>query len=239
MSNYVLLSQAVHQQLKVITERNATYGDNVKYAPTFSLEFRNIQACYPIFFAKNNETGEFFPIALLGFESDENLFLNDSGWDATYIPMMIQRHPFLIGYQASSEDDSEEKPVVSIDMDSPRVSEEHGEALFEDDGQPTQFLKSNMSRLEALHQGHEHNKGFIEALVSAELIESFTLDITLNDGSANQLLGFYTINEEKLNQLDGETLGKLNVQGYLQPIYMAVASLARIRTLIDKKNALL
>jgi len=239
MSNYVLLNPAVHQQVRVITERNANYGDNVKYAPTFPLEFRNIQSCYPIFFSKSNETGEFFPIALLGFENNENLFLHDGGWDASYIPMMIQRHPFLIGYQASSEDGGEDKPVVSIDMDNPRVNEQLGEALFEESGQPTEFLKANMARLEALHQGHEHNKGFIAALTSADLLESFTLKITLNDGSANQLLGFYTINEEKLNQLDGETLGQLNAQGYLQPIYMAVASHARIRTLIDKKNALL
>jgi hypothetical protein len=61
----------------------------------------------------------------------------------------------------------------------------------------------------------------------------------LNDGSKHQLQGFYTIAEEKLHKLDGQTLGELNVDGYLQPMFMAVASFARVRTLIDKKNALL
>ena len=150
--------------------------------------------------------------------------------------MMVQRHPFLIGYQGS--DDEDKKPVVSIDMDNPRVSEEQGEILFEETGQPTEFLKDVMGRLEALHQGHEHNKGFIAALTALGLIEPFTLEITLDNGSTNQLLGFYTINEQKLNELDGENLGGLNA-GYLQPLYMAVASYARIRTLIEKKNALL
>ena len=237
MSNYVVLSPTVHKKVKVITKRSADYGDAVKYAMTFPLEFRNIQACYPIFFSKSNETGEFFPIALFGFEDKENLFLGDDGWDAPYIPMMVQRHPFLIGYQGS--DDEDKKPVVSIDMDNPRVSEEQGEILFEETGQPTEFLKDVMGRLEALHQGHEHNKGFISALTALSLIEPFTLEITLDNGSTNQLLGFYTINEQKLNELDGESLGGLNAAGYLQPLYMAVASYARIRTLIEKKNALL
>ena len=243
MSNYVILSPTAHKQTKVITRRSADYGDNIKYAMTFPLEFRNIQSSYPIFFSKSNETGEFFPIALLGFENNENLFLSDSlsdsGWDAPYIPMMVERHPFLIGYQGGAEEDSEKKPVVSIDMDNPRVNEEEGEVLFEESGQPTEFLKGVMGKLEALHQGHEHNKGFIAALTSLGLLEPFTLEITLDNGSTNQLLGFYTINEQKLNELDGESLGGLNAAGYLQPIYMAVASYARIRTLIEKKNALL
>ena len=237
MSNYVVLSPTVHKQTKVITQRGADYGDGVKYAMTFPLEFRNIQACYPIFFSKSNDTGEFFPIALFGFEDQENLFLSADGWDAPYIPMMLERHPFLIGYQAGADGEADKKPVVSIDMDNPRVSEDQGEMLFEESGQPSEFLKGIMGKLEALHQGHEHNKGFIAALTTLELLEPFTLEITLDNGSTNQLLGFYTINEQKLNELDGESLGGLNSAGYLQPIYMAVASYARIRTLIEKKNA--
>jgi hypothetical protein len=239
MSNFVILSPSAHKHIKVITEHGEAYGDNVKFAVTYPLEFRNIQSSYPIFFSKSSETGEFFPIALLGFEDGENLFLSDSGWDATYIPMMMKRQPFLIGYQASSEDEQGKKPVVSIDMDSPRVSEDQGQMLFDENDLPTDFLKSMMSNLEALHLGYEHNKGFVSALTAVDLLEPFTLEITLDNGSNNQLLGFYTINEQKLLELDGETLGELNAKGYLQPIYMAVASYARIRALIDKKNALL
>ena len=44
--------------------------------------------------------------------------------------------------------------------------------------------------------------------------------------------------ENKLQELDGPTLEDFSRKGYLQPIYMAVASYARIRALIDMKNAL-
>ena len=236
MSNYQVLSPAAHKNTRIVTERGEALGDDIQYSLTYPLEFRNIQSCYPIFFSKNAETGEFMPIALFGFEKNENLFLDDSGWDATYIPMMVEREPFLIGYQGASED--ELKPIVSIDMDSPKISEEKGQLLFDNDSQPTDFLKSVMSRLESLHQGHEHNNGFIAALTEAELIEPFTLEITLDNGSTHKLMGFYTINEEKLHELEGSTLEDFNKKGFLQPIYMAIASYARIRALIDKKNAL-
>jgi hypothetical protein len=236
MSNYEVLSPTTHKNIHVLTERGEAQGDKIQYSLIYPLEFRNIQSCYPIFFSKSGETGEFFPIALFGFENNENLFLDENGWNAVYIPMMVERQPFLIGYQGASEDES--KPIVSIDMDSPKIREDKGQPLFDKDAKPTEFLKSMMTKLESLHYGHEHNKGFITALTAEDLLEPFTLEITLDNGSTNQLIGFYTINEIKLQELDGPTLEDFSRKGYLQPIYMAVASYARIRALIDMKNAL-
>ena len=235
MSNYVVLSPEAHHSARVLTDPGKTEADRVQFAITYPLEFRKIQACYPIFFSKSSDTGEFFPLALFGFEKGENLFIDQSQWHASYIPMMIERQPFLIGYQKTPNDS--QNPVVSIDISSPKVSENEGQALFEDN-QPTDYMKGIMSKLEALHHGHEHSKGFISALTDNGLLEPFTLDITLDNGVNKQLIGFYTINEHKLLDLDGDTLAELNENGYLQPIYMAVASFARIKDLIDKKNAL-
>ena len=53
------------------------------------------------------------------------------------------------------------------------------------------------------------------------------------------MIGFYTINEDKLSELDGAVLSRLHEKGYLQAIYMAIASQANIRTLMNKKNELL
>lgn len=235
MSNYVVLSPETHLNTCVLTKPGETEADAVQFAMTHPLEFRNIQACYPIFFSKSRDTGEFFPLALFGFENGENLFIDQSEWQASYIPMMIERQPFLIGYQKSADDTP--NPVVSIDMSSPKISENKGQRLFENTNQPTEYMKGIMSKLEALHHGHEHSKGFISALTDNDLLEPFTLDITLNNGTTNQLMGFYTINEHKLLALDGDVLGEFNKNGYLQPIFMAVASYARIKDLIDKKNA--
>lgn len=235
MSNYEVLSPSVHSDLRVITDCGELYGDNIQYVLTYSLEFRNIQSCYPIFFAKNPEQDEYSPIALLGFAQDENLFLEDNQWNASYVPMMVQRQPFLIGKQLSA--DKVEKPVVSINMNSPRVGVEKGNKLFGEDKKPSDYLTKIIHKLEALHHGSEHNKGFMDALMTNNLLEPFTLEIPLINESRNKLVGFYTINEQKLLELDGATLEEFNRHGYLQPIYMALASYSRVRLLIEKKNA--
>jgi len=237
MTNFVLLNPEEHANLKVITERSAEYGDNVKYAMTFPFEFRNIQSCYPIFFQKDAESGKFFPLALFGFDNDENLFLSESGWNAPYVPLMIRRQPFLIGFQQDPDNPEQKTAIVSIDMDNPRVSESEGEVLFPEPGGTSEFLQKVTGNLELIHQGNEHSERFVNALIEHDLLESFTLEITLDDGSSNQLIGFYTINEDSLRQLSGGVLGNLNEQGFLQPIFMVLASHSCIRSLVDLKNA--
>jgi hypothetical protein len=234
MSNFEVLSPSKHNELKIHTETGESFGDNIQFAETHALEFRNIQSCYPIFFSKRNNSDEFTPVALFGFEKNENLFIDNAGWNASYVPRMIQRQPFSIGFQASSEGDK--KPVVSIDTSSPRISTDSGQPIFDNDGNPTEYLTRVMKKLEALHFAHEHNKGFMAALIKHELLEPFTLKIPLKDNSSNKLVGFYTIHENKLNDLDGSILAYLNANGYLQPIYMALASYSRVTGLIEKKN---
>src|SRR5690606_19017961 len=147
----------------VITTRGAEYGDNVMQAITFASEFRNLQAHYPIVFRKNAQ-GQFEPVALLGFKEGQNLFLTRQGWDATYIPLTIERQPFLIGFS------SDRQPMVHIDLDHPRVSREQGEPLFREFGGNTEFLERMSSVLLAIHQGLAGNEPFIGALLEHDLL---------------------------------------------------------------------
>jgi len=202
---------------------------------TYPLEFRDIQSCYPILFTKDPNTGGFFAAAVLGFEADQNLFLQDNDWDASYIPAMVQRQPFLI---ATSGEDDNKAPVVSLDLDDPRVSPDEGEALFDSEGDSTEFLNQKIALLDKLHRGLQHSSGFIDTLLQHELLEQVTLDIAFNDGSKKSLQGFYCIAEERLYQLQGDALESLNQAGYLQPVFMAVASLSRVRDIIERRNRL-
>ncbi len=237
MAKHVLLNNIDHRNLRVITDRAEKYGDNVMFATTFPQEFRRIQAHYPIFFYKDSQTGKFYPVALLGFKEKENLFLTEKGWDADYIPVTVERQPFLIGIQRYQDEGVTKKQrVIHIDLENPRVNEVEGELLFLEYGGNTDYLERIASMLEAIHQGYESNDGFATALLEFELLESFVLDIQLNDGSYNQMQGFYTINEDKLSALGGEALGRLNSNGYLQSIYMILASHSNIKSLIDRKN---
>jgi len=237
MANHVSINSSDHQNLKVITERSEEYGDNVWFTLTFPTEFRSVQAYYPIFFNKDQSTGQFFSVALFGFQDNENLFLSNNQWDAAYIPLSITRQPFLIGVQKVVEDGTDhEQRVLHIDLEHPRVNKEKGEALFLEFGGNTPYLDNAADMLETLHHGLIDSKLFIDMLIEHELLESFTLDVTLNDESKNQMVGFYTINEDKLKELSSDTLTLLHDKGYLQAIYMTIASQSNIRTLMNKKN---
>jgi hypothetical protein len=231
-----MLNSVDHKDTRIITERSAAYGDNVMFAMTFPSEFRSVQAFYPILFHKDGR-GEFYPVALFGFQDGENLFLDESGWHARYVPAMVRRQPFLIGFgPATAEGDSERRRMLSLDMDSPRVNKDRGEALFEPLGGRTPFLEEMMTLLERLYHGIEHGKAFVAALQEHGLIESVNFEITLQDGSRNQLLGFYAINEDKLQGLSGEALGQLSEKGFLMPLFMMLASTVNMAALVEFKN---
>ena len=229
MTNNVLLNNVDHKDLRVVTTRGPQYGDDVMFAITFPAEFRNIQAHYPIVFRKNAQA-QFEPIALLGFQERQNLFLTARDWDATYIPLTIERLPFLIGFTA------DQQPMMHVDLDSSRVSRIEGEAIFREHGGNTEFLERMSSVLLAIHQGIAGTQPFVAALLEHELLESFVLDVQLADGSQNRLAGFYTINEEKLLGLNGTVLERFNRAGHLQAIHMVLASQSQFRSLIERMN---
>ena len=236
MTNYALLNNVDHQDTRVITERSAKYGDDVMFAMTFPHEFRDVQGHYPILLHRDDKDN-LYPMALFGFQQGENLFLDESVWAASYVPAMIRREPFLIGYQASKDGgDAGKARVLSLDMDHPRISRETGERLFQPLGGRTPYLERMADLLEAIYHGYEHNKRFVAALQEQDLIENVNFDITLDDGSKNQLLGFYTINEDKLQQLPGSALEQFSKAGFLMPVFMMLASMTNFRTLVEFKN---
>lgn len=230
MPDIALLNNVEHKDLRVITRRGARYGDRQMAAVTFPAEFRDVQACYPIVFRQTTDGLGFEPVVLFGFHEEENLFLDGERWDAAYLPMMVERLPFLIGGSGS-------ELMVHIDLDSPRVSRSDGEAVFMPHGGNSDFLERSSSLLLAIHRGLQETPALLAALLQHELLESFVLDVELNDGSQNRLAGFHTINEDKLAALGADAVAALHRAGHLQAIYMVLASLSNFRLLIDRKNA--
>jgi hypothetical protein len=231
MTRPVPLLSTEHKDLRVITGRGAAWGDDVMLSLTFPLEFRDVQAHYPIVFRKTGDAARYEALALFGFEEGENLFLGagGAGWDATYVPLAVQRQPFLIGRRG-------DQLGIHIDLDHPRVHATDGEALFLRYGGTSEYLERVNGMLAAIHEGMQGMPAFIQALEENGLLEPFAADIELNDGSRHRLEGFETINEERLLALPGATLERLNRAGHLQAIHMAMASLTHLRDLIARKE---
>jgi hypothetical protein len=227
--NSVLLDNVTHRDLRVITTRGADWGDDVMTTPVFLSEFRSVQAHYPIVFHKATPDAAPQPVALLGLRTGENLFLDDRGWDAHYVPLALERGPFMIGRDG-------EDLLVHVDLDSPRIGRGEGVPVFLPHGGATEYLDRINSVLLGLHEGIQAMPAFVDALLHFELLESFVLDIEAADGSQNRLAGFYTLAEERLAVLSGLALGELHGRGYLSAIFMMMASTSNLRDLIERHD---
>jgi len=235
MSSIEKLNNVQHAELRVITGFGPEYGDNVMFVPVYPNEFRGLQSCYPLLFFKDPQSGSFHPIALLGFEEGENLFLENGGWDAPYIPLMVQRGPLMIGFEESSDADAP-TPVVAIDMQHAKVSQSEGERLFLEHGGYSPYLDRLTAIMEAIHEGHRLADTLAETLVSLDLITSCDLQITLDNGAQHQLAGFYMLNDEALLGLDDAGLQVLSERGILAAAFLMFASQSQLQSLIRRKS---
>ena len=222
-----LLNNIQHKDLRVITQRGAQWGDDVMSAPATPDEFRKLQAHYPIVFQPDGQ-GSYLPVVLFGLQDGQNLFLTQDGWDADYVPLSMQRMPFSIGI-------ADEEMRMMVDMASARISQgAEGEAVFLPHGGTTELTENANSVLRTLHEGLQALPEFIQTLMTHDLLESFVLDVERPDGTRGQLVGFYMIHEERLAALDGSTVALLHQADYLQPVYMAIASLSNFTKLIRR-----
>ncbi len=238
MTRHVMLNNIAHKDLRVMVNRfGAEFGDNVGTVLTFPTEYADMQREYPIFFRQDPASGDYHSVAVLGFAKDENLFLENGRWNATYIPAVIVRGPFLIGFQEQQIDgELRKEPVIHIDLDHPRVSSTQGEPVFLPHGGNSPYLDHMATVLKAINDGIEMSKAMFAAFKALDLIEPVKLDIKLNEEQGYSLTGLHTINSQKLATLDGQSLERLNRAGFLQGAFLVAASLANVRRLMALKQ---
>ena len=94
MSNAIVLNNVDHKDIKVDTQPASTLDVNrtLAYATELHKEF-------PLVFHKNPETGLTQLHAILGLERDENLFVGENGWTTRFVPALLARGPFSLGYK--------------------------------------------------------------------------------------------------------------------------------------------
>jgi len=234
MANLQVIDPNQHKDLRVAASYDETLGHGMGAITISPSEILEVQREYPILFRKHPETGHLLIVALLGFDQQENLFLaNDSSWNARYIPLAMSRGPFLVGVGGNGD---EQRLMICINRDDPRVSEDKGEMLFGNDGKPSAFLEGIRQNLLRLHQGIHEAKSMVDAFLALNLIEPVKMDIQLRNNKHVNFGGAYTINTDILAQLTAEQVKQLNDQGYLALAYFIAGSLNNISALIDLKN---
>ena len=239
MADIQILNNQAHASLKIANGYPTSCADYYGSTMVFASEIERVQAEYSIFFRKDPDTSQFYPCIFLGFAQDENLFIEDNKWLAHYIPLAISRGPFVISLQQRKQVNggSIEHPVVGINVNHPNVNSEKGEAIFDAQGNQTEFAEVMTSKLNAIQQGLQENKKMIDMFNQFDLIEPVSLDVELADKQNVKLQGIYTINDQKLAQLSADALYQLNNSGFLPLAFFIARSINNISVLINKKNA--
>ena len=237
MANPVQLDNVTHKDLRVRLQYGAAFGDNVGTALAVPTEFGDLQREYPILFRRDTK-GEYYAVALLGFDPQENLYLEGDRWDAFYLPGMVARGPFMIGFQERQEgSEIQRQPVIHVDMDHPRISqtEGEGELVFLEQGGQSPYLQRVARVLNGLNDGFAMMKSMFAAWSAVELISPVALEVKITGQEPINLQGFYSIDREKLTNLPSEELFKLHQPGFLQAAYLVLASQLNLEQLINRK----
>jgi hypothetical protein len=225
MSNIVRLDSQAHRKLRVHARPGAHYGDNQRFVPVVVNEFHALAMHYPILLSKDADTGQFYCGAMLGFDSGENLFLDEQRTLSKYRPLNLQRGPFLTT-----------GPDLAIDLDHPRVAPSGDQELFADAGEPSRYLQSIIGLMRDLRPGLERTRIFIETMLQLKLIEPMTISTRFDDGSKHEFTGLYTINRDHLREIADAAALDLFRRGYLQLVYLMLASLDHVSELVQRKN---
>lgn len=232
MTNRVLLNNVDHGDLRVATGHGSAFGDAINQVLIFPTEFEGIQREYPIFFRKDAD-GAFQSVALLGLDRDENLFLEEGGWNARYVPAIQQRGPFSIALRSGTDE-----PMIHVDLDDPRIlaAKGEGEPVFLPAGGNSPYLQHVARLLGVIYDGLEISKAMFAAFEAANLIEPVDVEIKLDEHTQYDLPDLYTISQERFAALDGAALETLHRSGFLAAAQWVLSSLGNVGLLVELKN---
>ena len=195
-------------------------------------EFTLVQRHYPIVFSIGESP---IPMALMGLNEGVNVFLAADGRpldQQTYIPAYIRRYPFLL---ARLRPDSDELSLC-FDPTAGAVGEfEDGEALFNGD-QPSEATTAILQLCEQCEAAGQRTAAFIEDLKKSDLLMEGEVAIQ-PEGVPQPFVyrGFRMVDEDKLRELRGDELRRMNQNGMLPLIFAHLFSLAQMRDVFGRQ----
>lgn len=191
-------------------------------------------ANFPIVLARYPENQRLVLMAMLGLKAGENVFFGEEYWESTYVPLAIQRHPFIVGIDERVKDTIQ--LATCLEIDSPCLSEADGLPLFNADGTQSEVLRSADQMLHSMFDAGAFTEKFIEKLRELDLVTSLDIVLQSPKGELNRITGLATVDEGKLKALSAEQLKELQNLDYLAPCHLMLVSLYQLRQLIRLRN---
>ena len=230
MTNVARLDNVQHATLRLRRGHGARFGEAVNQVAVFASEFAQVQREYPVLFARTPD-GALQAVAILGFDRDENLFLDGERWDAAYVPALLRCRPFTIGA-------ADGEPVVCVDMADARIAAdgEDGAPVFKSHGGNAPALEAALEALRALQAGAGVAAAMTALFDELGLVEPVRLQVQFDEHTGVDFDGYLAVVPEKIAQLDGAALERLNAGGLLDVAVFAAASLGTMPQLVARKR---
>ena len=217
-----VLDAARFGKKKLASATDFSFAREANSVPVTVVEFPMVQRHFPIVFTQETTP---VPLAVLGAKLGRNDFVDAKGrWaEHTYVPAYIRRYPFM--FLENKLGDGQTQFVLCIDEESPLVSDQTGESLYDEQGAPGSVLIRATEMCSAF-QGHFNlTIEFGRALREHDLLVPNEAGARIAPAGAAPLHGFSTIDEARFKSLGGSIVADWNRRGWLQLVYCHLLSL--------------
>lgn len=192
-------------------------------------EFVTAQRFVPIIFSVGDDP---VPLALMGLNEGVNTFLDDEGKlrGPAYVPAYVRRYPWML---AKLRPDSDELSLC-FDPSSETIGAFDEGDLLLDDGKPTDITNNILKFCEEFEQSAHRTGQFMKELKGLDILMDGEVSISVPGNDQPFVYrGFQMVNEEKLRDMRGDQLRKINQSGMLPLIHAHLFSLQLMREIFQ------
>ena len=220
-----------HANWKARAADKATWMIGQHAIPLTVEEFPQAARHFPIIFASGENP---VPLALMGLNEGINVFVDAEGNVApnTYVPAYARRYPFLLAKLTPDTTDLS----LCFDASTNLLGDfEDGEPLFTGE-EPSEATRNVLQFCEQFEQAGQRTQTFVEELTKHDLLMDGEAAIQ-QTGVEQPFVyrGFQMVNEEKLNELRGDQLRKIQKSGLLPLLYAHLFSLSTLPQVFDRQ----
>tara|TARA_R110000772_G_scaffold63045_5_gene141345 strand:- start:725 stop:1504 length:780 start_codon:yes stop_codon:yes gene_type:complete len=227
----VPLNSKEHANWRVKGLDDASFMQAQHAIPVTIDEFTNAARNYPIVFSVGENS---VPLILMGLNEGVNTFMGEDGRfnQPAYVPAYVRRYPFML---AKLRPDADELSLCFDPTTGAIGDYKDGDPLFDKD-QPSEKTKNILEFCEQFEQAGQRTAQFMEELKKMGLLMDGEVSIQ-QTGVEKPFVyrGFQMVNEEKLRELRGDELRKINQNGILPLIYAHLFSLQIMREVFAKQ----
>jgi hypothetical protein len=223
MPNYQAIAKTTHTDKRWKRYSSYAFASKDALAPLVAQELPRAMLHLPIAFVA--QEAQFTPVAVLGIQPGQNLFVAPDGrWLGAYTPAAYRAYPFALANLPDGQQ------VLAFDAGSGLFSETEGETFYDREGHPAQAVQDILGFLTQVQANRHVTQRICQALAQHQLFQPWPITVQA-DGGERQVDGLFRIDEAALNALPAESLKALQQAGALPVVYCQLLAMQHLSLL--------